>query len=310
MKRFIPTIILVVVCIGAFWYASSHSFFKKEDDASQPKSLVSVKQSDITGIQIKQGGVELQKKDDKWTITKPAAYPTNAYSGDSWAGAFAALTHDGEIEANPSDLAKYGLADPAQEFGVTLANGETKVVQVGSPLPIAGHYYVKLKDASHVYKVSEQQITSLQKDVQEFVDKSPFQMTYNEVSGVKMDWKGASKTLTKTDPSKSSTESAWKLGDQEMKGSDVEPILDKMLLMSSDQMVKAVSELKMEAPEMKLELKSTKDGKDTTVTYVGKIDGDRIWIAKQGDAWAYTVPVDTIQELFDKIAPPAAAPAQ
>ncbi|RKN78921.1 DUF4340 domain-containing protein [Paenibacillus ginsengarvi] len=310
MKRFIPTIVLLVVCIGAFWYASSQSFFKKEDDASKPKALVAVKQTDVTGIQIKQGNIELQKKDGKWTFTKPAAYPTNAYTGDSWVGAFIALTQDGEIDANPSDLSKYGLSNPEQEYGVTLADGTSKVVQIGSPLPIAGHYYAKVKDAPNVYKVTEEQLKSLQKAPEEFVEKSPFQMTYNEVSGIQMEWKGASKTLQKTDPSKTSTESAWKLGDKEMKGSDVEPILDKMLLMSSDQMVKAVSELKLDAPEMKLQLKSTKDGKETTVVYVGKIADDQIWLAMQGGAWAYTVPIDTIQELFDKIKLPEAAAAK
>lgn len=307
MKRFIPTIVLVVACIGAFWYASSQSFFKKEDDADKPKPIVTVKQEDVTGIQIKQGGIELQKKDGKWAVTKPAAYPTNAYSGDSWAGAFVALTQDSEIDANPSDLSKYGLTSPAQEFGVTLADGSSKTLQIGSPLPIAGHSYAKLKDAPNVFRVSDEQIKTLQKDVSEFVDKSPFQMTYNEVSNVQMEWKGASKTLSKIDPAKTSAESAWKLGDKELKGTDVEPILDKMLLMSSEQMVKALSEIKMDAPELKLQLKSTKDGKETTAAYVGKIEGEQIWIGLQSGPWVYSVPVTTIQELFDRIKLPEAA---
>lgn len=306
MKRFIPTIILVVVCIGAFWYASSQSFFKKEDDASKPKPVVAVKQDDITGIRIKQGGVEMQKKDGKWALTKPAAYPTNAYSGDSWTGAFVALTQDSEIDANPSDLSKYGLSSPEQEFAVTLADGSAKTLQIGSPLPIAGHHYAKLKEAPAVFRVADDQIKGLQKDVVEFVDKSPFQMTYNEVSGVQMEWKGAAKTLQKVDVAKSSNESAWKLGDKELKGTDVEPILDKMLLMSSDQMVKAVSEIKMDAPELKLTLKSSKDGKETTSTYLGKVDGEQIWIALQSGPWAFSVPAASIQELFDKIKAPEA----
>jgi hypothetical protein len=307
MKRFIPTIVLVVVCIGAFWYASSQSFFKKEDDADKPKPIVTVKQEDVAGIQIKQGGIELQKKDGKWAVTKPAAYPTNAYSGDSWAGAFIALTQDSEIDANPSDLSKYGLTSPAQEFGVTMTDGSSKTLQIGSALPIAGHSYAKLKDAPNVFRVSDEQIKTLQKDVSEFVDKSPFQMTYNEVSNVQMEWKGSSKSLSKVDPAKTSTESAWKLGDKEMKGTDVEPILDKMLLMSSEQMVKAISEIKMDAPEMKLQLKSTKDGKETTAAYVGKIEGEQIWIGLQSGPWVYSVPVATIQELFDRIKLPEAA---
>lgn len=317
MKRFIPTIILVVACIGAFWYASSQSFFKSEDDESKPKSLVTVKQDDITGIQIKQGGIELQKKDGKWALTKPAAYPTNAYSGDSWTGSFIALTQDDEIEENATDLSKYGLSNPEQEFSVTLADGSSKTVQIGLPLPIAGHHYAKLKDAPNVYRVADEQITALQKEVYDFVDRSPFQMTYNEVANIQMEWNGASKTLQKADPAKTSTESSWWFQGRELKGTDVEPILDKMLLMSSDEMVKAVSEIDRSAPEMKLVLKSVKEGKETTSTYLGNVEGDRIWIGLQEGPWAYAVPTTTIQELFDRIKPPEApqeapqgAPAQ
>jgi hypothetical protein len=80
-----------------------------------------------------------------------------------------------------------------------------------------------------------------------------------------------------------------------------------MLLMSSEQMVKALSEIKMDAPELKLQLKSTKDGKETTAAYVGKIEGEQIWIGLQSGPWVYSVPVTTIQELFDRIKLPEAA---
>lgn len=301
MKRFIPTIILVVLCIGAFWYASSQSFFKSEEEESAEKPLVTVQQSDITKFQIKHDGVALEKKDGKWAITQPAAYPTNAYSGDSWTGSLTSIKQDMEIEANPSSLAPFGLDKPQQEFEITLADGTVRTVQVGSSLPIAGHHYVKLKEEPAVYRVADDQIQPLQKDVSEFVDKSPFQMVYTDVSYVQMEWNGATKTLQKNDVSKSSTESAWTFEGKEMTGREVEPILDKMLLMSSDQMVRSMAEMNMSSPEMKIVLKSHKDGKETTATYIGKVAADRIWIGLQEGPWAFEVPLMSIQELFDRI---------
>ena len=48
MKRFIPTILLVVICIGGFWYASSKDFFQEKKD--EPKSLITLKQEDVQSI--------------------------------------------------------------------------------------------------------------------------------------------------------------------------------------------------------------------------------------------------------------------
>ncbi|PYI51224.1 DUF4340 domain-containing protein [Paenibacillus flagellatus] len=309
MKRFIPTIVLVVVCIGAFWYASTQSFFKKKDEETASKPLVAVKSDDVTGVKIKEGGLEFQKKDGQWAMVKPSVYPLESNAVEGWLAGFTSLTHDGEVEANPADLSVFGLKDPAKEYEVTLADGSVKTVQIGSPLPIAGHFYAKLKDAPAVYKLPEQEATSLAKDAFGFMNKTPVKMTYNEVSGLQVDWKGASKSIVKSEPAKTASESAWKLGDQELKGSDAETMLDKLLLMTTAVPVRPASELKLDAAELKLTVKSTKDGTESTNAYAGKVDGDNVWIVKQGDAWAYAVPTATIQELFDAMKVPEAKPA-
>ncbi|MDF2724579.1 MAG: hypothetical protein K0Q59_4254 [Paenibacillus sp.] len=308
MKRFIPTIVLVVVCIGAFWYASSKNFFKEEDTTVKPMPLMTIKKEDISGIAISQGGVELKKgSDGKWALAKPEAYPTNAYSGDSWTGAFAGLIQDGEIDANPTDLSKFGLSSPSQEFTATMADGSTKTVQIGAALPIAGHYYGKLKDQPNVYKISEEQLKPLQKTPEDFTDKSPFQMLFNEVTNVQMDWKGANRGIQKADTTKDANQTIWRLGGQELKGPDAESILDKILLMSSEEMVQKKSDIKMDAPEMKLVIKSLHEGKEVVSSYIGKIIDADVWIADESKPWAFTIPVGTIQELFDKFHVPAAA---
>lgn len=312
MKRFIPTIVLVVLCIGAFWYASANSFFKKEEESDNvSKPLVSVQTDDVTAIRIKEGGIEFAKKDGQWTMTKPSALPLDTTSVDGWLAVFSSLTQDGEVDPNPADLAPFGLKDPATEYEVTLKDGSTRAVQVGSPLPIYGHYYAKLKDAPNVYKVSESQVTSLKKTVLDFMNKTPVKLTYNEVADVQLTWKGVNKSLHKNDASKSATESDWKLdGNKDLKGSDVEPMLDKMLYMTTDKQVRPASEISLNTPDFKMEFKSSKDGKETTVLYLGKIENDDVWIVRQQDAWAYAIPAATIQEMFDAVKMPESSTAQ
>ena len=313
MKRFIQTILLVVVCIGAFWYASSQNFFKQEDLTGKPQPLITLNEDDIVKIRINKGNIELNKNEDgKWTMTQPADYPVNTYSPDSWAGTFSKLMHEGEIDPEPADLSAFGLNNPEQQFTVTLADGTTKTLLVGSSLPIAGHHYAKLADAPAVYKLPDSQINSLQKEPFDFLERGPFKMVYNEVSSVKMDWKGQSKLLVKKDPTKYATETDWTLDGKDLSGREAEPMLDKMLLMSTDEMVKAASEVNVDSAEMRIELKSYKDGTETTDIYIGKIEEEKVWIVRQGFNWAYAMPVSTIQELFDRLTPPQTeqAPAQ
>lgn len=302
MKRFIPTIILVIICIGAFWYASSQSFFKKEE-VQTTKPLVTVKKEDITAVKLKNGTdlTEIQRKDGQWTMTQPSALPLSAFDTDSWTSAFVSLTQDGEVDANPADLSGFGLQTPTQEYEVALKDGSAKTVQIGAPLPIAGYYYAKLKDAPTVYKISETSVQSLAKKPIDFMQKMPIAVSYSDVQSVSLKWSGASKTLTKSDATKTASESAWKFGDKELTGSDATAVLDKILLLSTDQMAKPSSALKLDNPELKVELKLKKDGKDSMETYTGKVDGETVWIVKQGDTWAYAIPKTSIQEMFDAL---------
>lgn len=302
MKRFVPTIILVIVCIGAFWYASSQSFFKKAEE-STAKPLVTVKKEDITAVKLKTGAdnIEMELKDGKWTMSKPQAIPLSSFETDTWASSFVTLTQEGEVDANPTDLSGFGLQTPAQEYEVTLKGGSVKTVQVGAPLPIAGYYYVKLKDAPNVYKVSETAIQGLAKTPMDFMEKMPIAVTYSDVLSVSLTWNGASKSLTKSDPAKTASESAWKFGDKELTGSEATSFLDQILLLSTDQLAKPSSSIKLDSPELKLELKQKKDGKDSTDAYTGKVDGETVWIVKQGDTWAYGVPKASVQDLYDAL---------
>lgn len=302
MKRFLPTIILVVVCIAGFWYASSQNFFKKEEEATT-KPLVTVKKEDITAFSLKTGTdtVELQLKDNVWSMSKPSALPLSTMDVDGWTSSFVSLTQDGEVDANPSDLAGFGLANPASEYTVTLKNGSTQTVQVGNPLPIAGYSYVKLKDAPNVYKLSDTTLQGLQKQAIDFMKKMPIEFTYSDVQSLVMTWNGASKTLTKSDTTKTASESTWKFGEKELQGTDATAVLDKALLLSTDQLAKPASQVTAGAPELKVDVKQSKEGKETTESYTGKVDGDNVWIVKQGDTWAYAVAKTTVQEMFDAL---------
>lgn len=314
MKRLIPTIVLVVLCIGGFWYASSKDFFKEKPQ--EAPALVTVKKEEVASYTVKNGDSEtaLERKDGKWTMTKPSALPLADSSADAWVDAFVSVKKDKIVTAAATDLAQFGLAAPKQVFTVKLTDGGERTLAVGDTVPVGGSYYAKLGDSPEVFQLGESTVQSLAKQPLDFMEKTAVKVEYEKVRALTVNGKGAAWTLTKEEPDKSSFVSKWKLGDRELSGTDATGYLDRAHSLVTTQLPKRVSEVKgLDQPDVRIELKLAGDtaGAETTVTYVGKTDGDNVWIAKQGGEWALAVPAGAVQELADhaKQAPQAAAPS-
>jgi hypothetical protein len=320
MKRLLPTLILVLVCLGGFFYASSQNFFKEKTVVNE-KKLVTLSAPDIQAIQFQAKNAassvspdavfdltELAKKTANWEMIKPAAYPVNSFSVDSWNEAFAALTYEGIVEENPTNLADFGLAEPKQFYQVTLKDGTIKKLLIGNALPIQGHVYAKFADTPKVFDVNEQSLQSLIKQPLDFVNKNAVMVKYDNVKSIQMEWKGAKWLLEKAQADKTVFESTWKLDGKDRKANEGTAILDKIVALSTAELPKAASEVKMDAPELRITVTESNAGKDTVSTFTGKIDKDKVWITKQGGAWAFSVPMASVQEAFDA-SKPVATPA-
>ncbi|TXK71747.1 DUF4340 domain-containing protein [Paenibacillus sp. N3.4] len=147
MKRFIPTVLLVVICIGGFWYASTKDFFQEKKD--EPTSLLTLKQEDVQSISLKteEQQVELSRNGNGWDMKKPAAAPTSTNQIGSWLDALGLVASTKVVEDKTTDLAKYGLDNPLGTYEVTLKDGSKKGLQVGAALPIQGYSYVQVEGA-------------------------------------------------------------------------------------------------------------------------------------------------------------------
>ncbi|MDB5052174.1 MAG: hypothetical protein JWM44_224 [Bacilli bacterium] len=310
MKRLLPTLILVLVCIGGFWYASSHSFFKEK--AVEPQKLTTVQSADINAVQLQTVDaasgtaslIELTKSGTDWQMAKPATYTVNHLSVEGWNDAFSALTYDSKVGDNPTNLADFGLADPKQFFKVTLKDGTVKNLLVGNPLPVAGHVYAKLADAPAVYELSDQALQSITKQPLDFIETNAVQLKYDNVKSIQVEWKGAKWLLDKAQADKTVLESTWKLDGKDLKANEGTAILDKVVALATAQLPKAASDIKMDAPELRITVTESAAGKEAATTYIGKVDQENVWIVKQGDAWAYSVPTANVQAVYDASKPP------
>jgi hypothetical protein len=131
---------------------------------------------------------------------------------------------------------------------------------------------------------------------------------YDNVKSIQMEWKGSKWLLEKAQADKTVFESTWKLDGKDRKAEEGTAILDKIVALSTAELPKAAAEIKMDAPELKFTVTESAAGKDTVSTFTGKIDKENVWITKQGGAWAFSVPMTSVQEAFDA-SKPVATPA-
>ncbi|MNQ90301.1 hypothetical protein D3C85_1056370 [compost metagenome] len=302
MKRFIPTILLVVICIGGFWYASSKDFFQEKKD--EPKSLLTLKQEEVQSISLSsEGGLTaLNRTANGWDMQKPQAAPVNANQVDSWLDALGLVTSTKLVEDQASNLVEYGLDKPLGTYEVTLKDGLKKSLLVGAALPIEGFSYVQVAGSPAVYQVSDQSLSSLNKAPVDFANTSPIGLENDKVQSVKLTWKGQSWTLAKTDKDKVAADANWKLGDKELKGADASPLLDQLIFLHSTELPQAAASKPTAGGELKLEIALSADGKEVTEVYEGKLNGEQLWLAKQGGQWAYALAAADIQPLADAYA--------
>lgn len=302
MKRFLPTLILVVVCIGGFWYASSQSFFK-DKSKDEVKQLMTVSSANVESISVKTtvATTALVRKGEGWEMAKPSILPVAGATVEQWLGSFSKLTYNSKVNENPQalDLAGFGLAEPQQEFKVTMKDGSSQTLWIGMPLAIAGNVYAKLANSPVVYEISDQAVQSLAKQPLDFIDKRAVQIKYDAVKKLQVEWKTEKWQLDKAQADKTVFESTWKLGDKELKPNEGTAILDKVVALATKEMVKPAAEVKLDQPDLKLLITEVEADKETIQTYLGKIEKEMVWIVKQGGAWAYSIPLTQVQELID-----------
>ncbi|WP_058300423.1 DUF4340 domain-containing protein [Gorillibacterium timonense] len=302
MKRLWPTLLLVLVCAGGFWFASEKGFLNsKTTDETAGKPFFTIKSDDLVGIAIhtKTDDIALTKKDKEWSMNKPDAYPLNTYGPDNWASAFALLTYESVVEEAPTDLAPYGLKEPEKTLTATLADGTVKKLAIGKPLPVSGTTYVQLEGDPKVYEVSDTSLSSLESSALSFVNTQAVDSVYNSVKTVKLTWKGQSWTLEKTEPAKMAYESKWKRDSKELTAEEGSAVLDKLTSLYADALMTPAAKADVSNPELTVTVTEEKDGKTTESAFHGKVKDDQVVFVKDGGSWAYSLKLTDVQALYD-----------
>src|ERR1700730_13756816 len=122
--------VVLAALTGALYGSKRHPRSENTTKASvdTPPKILSLKQEDISKIQIKKKGgeeLDLAKGDaGKWQITAPKPLGADQEAVSSLLSTVSSLNSDRLVDDKASDLSQYGLAQPSLELDLTTKDGK------------------------------------------------------------------------------------------------------------------------------------------------------------------------------------------
>ncbi|MGG1938528.1 DUF4340 domain-containing protein [Paenibacillus polymyxa] len=290
MRKWIPTVLLLVVLGAGIIYAKSQNFFREQAPAA--RQLVQLTQGDITSFAItgKDGkSVELDQHDGKWSMSKPRSYPLNQYTLDNWLAAIQNVKLGDVVESSPKDVAKYGISATHDQVEIKTKNGDVRTFAFGDTLPSGDAVYV-LSDQKEIASVPIDTLSGLLLGVDDFTDTTPFDWDDTKLSGIEWEGQNASWMLRSSGNSGTgdSASASWTLNGKSVVGDTATSLSQQIKNLASNQALRKASELNKPVHRFTLSISLGKD--DPELVYQGwtlKDDPDTVWVVPPQSNWAY-----------------------
>ncbi len=136
-----------------------------------PAPIVNVVADQVLGIKISGGGKETRLSrpaGGDWKLEAPAPGPADATRVSEFLGRVATLNPTRSL-GDVGPLEDYGLAQPAMEITLTLADGSAQVLDIGAENPQQTAYYARVQGQTGVHLVAALTVQS----AQEMLDTPP-----------------------------------------------------------------------------------------------------------------------------------------
>jgi len=186
--------VLFAALAGVIYWSNKQ---KAKEESAPPKDtetkILSVLQPDIAKIELKKRDgqdVVLEKSGDKWRITAPEAFNADQEAVNSLVASLSPLNADSVVEQKASDLAPFGLAQPAETLVIAGKGGKTQTLLIGDEAPTGGQVYAKAEGDPKIYALASYARGSLDKSVNDLRDKRLLTFDQNSLARVELISKG------------------------------------------------------------------------------------------------------------------------
>ncbi|MFC9711791.1 DUF4340 domain-containing protein [Paenibacillus sp. NPDC056933] len=306
MKKWLPTILVVVVLIIGWVYAASQNYFREEE--AEKVKLLGIQSGDIQSITIHDTtagtshGTEpstskLELKNGIWNMVEPKAYPLNGYIVSSWLDALSGADQEMVVEEEPKDLDKYGLGTNATLLDIQLNDNRVIKLTIGGQLPADEARYVRV-NSGPVVAVQTEVISNIELSRHDLLDTTPFNL--DETNVTSLEWEGKAATwMLKSSSEEGAAEQKWTLNGEAIETTDAVSLIGKIKNLSTADDVHKASELKGTVPRFTLSVEQMVNGEAVTDVYRGLTvasEPDQIWVITPDGQWAYSMDITSLKE--------------
>jgi len=220
----------VLAALLAILYWSNHHAPSQEtakDSLNTPPKILTLKQDDITRLDIKKDGGEMRlEKNDagQWQITAPKPLTADQDAVSSVLSTISSLNSDRLVDEKPADLAQYGLAKPTLEIAVAERDKSQKLL-IGDDTPSGNAVFAKLEADPRVFTLASYNKAALDKNANDLRDKRLLTADFDKVSQIELVNQNGS---TRQDFTLARNKNAWQILKPKSFRADEEKVEDLM----------------------------------------------------------------------------------
>ncbi|MGB7586304.1 MAG: DUF4340 domain-containing protein, partial [Terriglobales bacterium] len=189
LRGLITAIVVLAALTGALYW-SNHQKPAETASADAPPKILSLTQDDISKIDLKKkdGDEVVLTKDGsgKWQITQPKPLGVEQSAVSPMLASLSALTAERVVEDKASNLAQYGLSDPALTATITGKNNKTQELLLGDNTPAGSAVYAKLENDPRVFTIASYNKGDIDKGVNDLRDKRLLTADSDKISKVEL----------------------------------------------------------------------------------------------------------------------------
>jgi hypothetical protein len=165
---------LVLAALGGWLYWSNHH--KKSDDTDPANKILSLKQEEIAGLDLKRKSGEEEtlardkNKSGTWHITAPKQLNANAQTVSEMVSSLSSLQADHIVDEKATDLGQYGLAPAELTLTISESNGTKHKLLIGDAIPAGVNYYAALEGDPRIFAITNYTRAGIDKSIKDLVD--------------------------------------------------------------------------------------------------------------------------------------------
>src|SRR5712664_2407830 len=184
--------VVLAALSGVLYWSNRHPASESTAKASidTPPKILSLKQEDISKIQIKKKGgeeLDLAKGDGgKWQITAPKPLGADQEAVGSLLSTVSSLNSDRLVDDKAGDLSQYGLAQPSLELDVTAKDVKPQKLYLGDTTPAGNAVFAKLDGDPRVFTIATYNKSSIDKTANDLRDKRLLTLDFDKLSQVEL----------------------------------------------------------------------------------------------------------------------------